>query len=75
MNAEGAIAIWLICAVVGVLVLFLVIRYAVQLGVAAALRTHEMWMHDGSRDTDLARHAAKAAEREKLREADRQQLS
>lgn len=64
MNAEGAIAIWLVCVVVGVLVLFLVIRYAVQLGVGAALRAHEMWMHDGSRDIELARHAKKMAEQE-----------
>lgn len=74
MNPEAAVVIWLVGTVVGVLVLYLIVRFAVQHGMTSALRAHEAWMHDGSREAYFDKHVEDLAERERLREEDQQIL-
>ena len=56
MNDASVLAISVVAAVIGVVVLYFVIRFAVQYGVTAALENHEVWMRDGSLEQRLERH-------------------
>ena len=51
------VVVWIVTAVVGIVVLYFVIRAAVT----HALRAHEAWMRDGSFTRYLERHAERLA--------------
>lgn len=61
MPAESFIAITVISTLIGVAVLYLVIRYATQHGTTAALERHELWMRDGSLDRAIEKRQSDAA--------------
>lgn len=48
MDTDVLVMIYLLGSLIGLAILYAIIRVAVQAGVGAALRRHELWMRDGS---------------------------
>lgn len=53
---EALIGIYVLVAALSLLLLYAIIRGAVRHGTTDALRSHEMWMRDGSLEAALAKH-------------------
>lgn len=70
---EALIGIYVLAAALSLLLLYAIIRGAVRHGTTDALRSHEMWMRDGSLEDAIDKHAAKAVDREEQARAARQQ--
>lgn len=75
MDAAGIVALVVIGEVVALVVLYVIIRFASQHGMRAALREHEAWMRDGSFERYLDRHAEQLAENQRRDALDRAELA
>lgn len=75
MNDSGVALLYVVGIIVGFVLLYVIIRFAAQQGVTAALRRHEAWMRDGSLDAYLDRHAELLAARTDKEARDRAELA
>lgn len=74
MSPETTLLVWLISVLVGVGVLYLVVRFAVAHGTTSSLRRHEAWMRDGSLERYLDKHTEVLANKAQQAEVERKRM-